>query len=54
MNTKDAINIEVEPSVVDDICEILKKAFYTTSSKLNLVYPVTGNPNVGKNQWETH
>lgn len=53
-NIHDGINIEVIPEYAEDISNILRTAFITTSKELGLKYPVYGEPNIGLNQWETH
>lgn len=54
MNTLDAINIECNPDIANDICSILSKSFLDTSYNLGFKYPVYGEPKIGKNQYETH
>ena len=53
-NIHDALNIECDPEVADDICKILSQSFIDTSYKLGMKYPVYGEPKIGKNQYETH
>ena len=53
-NIHDAINIECNPDIANDICDILSKSFLDTSYNLGFKYPVYGEPKVGKNQYETH
>lgn len=54
MNILDAINIECNPDIANDICDILSQSFLDTSYNLGFKYPVYGEPKVGKNQYETH
>lgn len=53
-NIHDALNIECNPDIANDICEILSKSFIDVSYNLGFKYPIYGEPKVGKNQYETH
>lgn len=53
-NIHDALNLECDPEVADNICKILSQSFIDTSYKLGFKYPVYGEPKIGKNQYETH
>lgn len=53
-NIHDAINIEIIPEIKNEVDEILKSTFISTSYDLGLKYPVYGEPHFGANQYETH
>lgn len=54
LNIHDDIELEIIPEIKDELCKILKSSFIETSYNLGLKYPVYGEPEVGKNQWEVH
>lgn len=53
-NIHDAINIEIEPDIKDEVSKVLEQSFLDTSANLGLKYPVKGEPHFGLNQYETH
>lgn len=50
----DAVNLEIIPSIKDDVKEILINGFKQASDLLGLKYQVKGEPHFGANQQETH
>lgn len=50
----DALNLEINPEIKDNVKDILTDSFKVASDQLGLKYQVHGTPHFGANQYETH
>ena len=46
----DALNLEINPEIKDNVKDILTKSFKIASDKLGLKYQVHGTPHFGANK----